>query len=180
MNAAGRTINAMHERLDGGKSAMPSMLATGHLDALAGKLPPNAPLLGLDLGARTIGVAISDTTRRIASPLKTISRKKFSADAREILAIAEPERTAAIILGLPLLMNGEEGPRAQSTRAFARNLARLTPLPIVFWDERFSTAAVERMLIDADRSRASRSRDVDKLAATYILQGALDYLADRQ
>jgi putative Holliday junction resolvase len=102
---------------------------------------------------------------------------KFSADARTILAIAESEKVAAIVLGLPLLMNGEEGRRAQSTRAFARSLARLTPLPIVFWDERLSTAAVERMLIGADRSRAKRARDVDKLAATYILQAALDYLA---
>lgn len=152
----------------------------GHrLDDLAQKLPRNAPLLGLDLGARTIGVAISDLTRRVASPLKTVARTNFSADAREILAIAEPEKAAAIVMGLPLLMNGEEGARAQSTRAFARNLARLTTIPIVFWDERLSTAAVERMLIAADRSRAKRARDVDKLAAAYILQGALDYL-DRQ
>jgi putative Holliday junction resolvase len=147
------------------------------LEEVAHAFPRKAPLLGLDLGTRTVGIAISDVTRRVASPLKTIARTRFSADARTILAIAESEKVAAIVLGLPLLMNGEEGRRAQSTRAFARSLARLTPLPIVFWDERLSTAAVERMLIGADRSRAKRARDVDKLAATYILQAALDYLA---
>jgi putative Holliday junction resolvase len=149
------------------------------IEDLAQSLPPRAPLLGLDLGTRTIGVAISDITRRIASPLTTIARQRFKADAGRILAIAEQEKAAAIILGLPLLMNGEEGRRAQATRAFARNLARLTPLPIGFWDERLSTAAVERLMIDADRSRAQRAREIDRLAATYILQGALDYLSGR-
>ena len=129
-------------------------MPSGHqLDDLASRLPPKAPLLGFDVGARTIGVAISDVTRRVASPLRTITRSRFQADAREILAIAEAENAAALVVGLPLLLNGEEGRRAQSTRAFARNLAGLGAPPIVFWDERFSTAAVERMLIGADRSR---------------------------
>ncbi len=150
------------------------------LETLANALPAGRPLLGLDLGTRTIGVAISDLTRQVASPLKTIARSKFSADARELLTIAGVENAAAFVVGLPLLMDGSEGKRAQSTRAFARNLSRLTPIPIVFWDERLSTAAVERMLIAADRSRAKRAKEVDKLAATFILQGALDYLAQRR
>ncbi len=153
---------------------------TRELDALAKTLPSGRPLMGLDLGTRTIGVAISDLTCQIASPLETIARSKFRADARALLTIAGSENAAALVLGLPLHMDGSEGKRAQSTRAFARNLARLTPLPIVFWDERLSTAAVERMLIGADRSRAKRAKDVDKLAATYILQGVLDYLAQRR
>ncbi len=140
-------------------------------------LPPQAPVIGLDLGTKTIGVAISDITRRIASPVETIARKKFTEDARRLLAIAAERKAGLFVLGLPLNMDGSEGPRAQSTRAFARNLARLTPLPIVFWDERLSTAAVERMLIGADTSRARRAEVVDKLAAAYILQSALDSLA---
>jgi putative Holliday junction resolvase len=149
------------------------------LEDLAQSLPHGAPLIGLDLGTRTIGIAISDITRRIASPLATITRQKFRVDASQILAIVEREKAAAIIVGLPLLMNGAEGRRAQATRAFARNLARLTPVPIRFWDERLSTFAVERLLIDADRSRAKRAREIDRLAATYILQGALDFLSGR-
>lgn len=139
-------------------------------------LPQRVPVLGLDLGTKTIGVAVSDLTRRIASPLETIARRKFSADAAHLLALAEREKAGLIVLGLPLNMDGTEGPRAQSTRAFARNLTKLTEIPIVFWDERLSTAAVERMLIDADRSRAKRAAVIDKLAATYILQSALDSL----
>lgn len=139
-------------------------------------LPAQAPLLGLDLGSKTIGVAVSDITRRIASPVETIARRKFTEDARRLLAIAGDRRAGLIVLGLPLNMDGSEGPRAQSTRAFARNLGKLTPLPILFWDERLSTAAVERMLIDADASRARRAQIVDKLAAAYILQSALDSL----
>ena len=139
-------------------------------------LPPKAPLIGLDLGSKTIGVAISDITRKIASPVETIARKKFTEDAKRLLAIAADRQAGIFVLGLPLNMDGSEGPRAQSTRAFARNLGKLTPLPIVFWDERLSTAAVERMLIGADTSRARRAEVVDKLAATYILQSALDSL----
>jgi putative Holliday junction resolvase len=133
--------------------------------------------MGLDLGTKTIGVAISDVTRQIATPMETLRRSKFSADAARLLALAAQENVGAIVLGLPVNMDGSEGPRAQSTRAFARNLAKLSPLPVVFWDERLSTAAVERMLIESDRSRAKRSRVVDKLAAAYILQGALDRLS---
>jgi putative Holliday junction resolvase len=144
-------------------------------EAIAGLLP-NAPIIGLDLGTKTIGVAISDITLRIASPIETIARKKFTEDARRLLAIAAERRAGLFVVGLPLNMDGSEGPRAQSTRAFARNLGKVTQLPIVFWDERLTTAAVERMLIEADTSRARRAEIVDKLAAAYILQSALDSL----
>jgi putative Holliday junction resolvase len=147
------------------------------IDELAPLLPPNGALVGLDLGTKTIGIAVSDVTRRIASPLETIRRTKFRADAARLLAIAAQRQAKAFVLGLPLNMDGIEGPRAQATRAFARNLAALTDLPIAFWDERLSTAAVERMLIGADASRARRAELVDKAAAAWILQGALDRLA---
>lgn len=133
-------------------------------------------LMGLDLGAKTIGVATSDRTRMIATPIETIARKKFTADAERLLAIIAAENIGLILLGLPVNMDGTEGPRCQSTRAFARNFARLSPVPIVFWDERLSTAAVERMLIAADASRAKRDQVIDKLAAAWILQAALDSL----
>ena len=139
-------------------------------------LPGQARLLGLDLGTKTIGLALSDVERRIASPLETIQRVKFGLDAAALLKIAEKHRVAALVIGLPLNMDGTEGPRAQSTRAFARNLVPLTALPIVFWDERLSTLAVTRTLLDADASRARRAAVVDKMAAAYILQGALDRL----
>ena len=147
------------------------------LESLGERLKPGQRLMGLDLGTKTIGIAISDVTRQIATPFETIRRSKFSADASNLLALAARENVGAFILGLPINMDGSEGPRAQSTRAFARNLAKLSPLPVIFWDERLSTAAVERMLIDSDRSRAKRGRIVDKLAAAYILQGALDRLS---
>lgn len=133
-------------------------------------------LMGLDLGSKTIGVATSDRTRSIATPVETVARSKFTRDAERLLAIAARENIGLIVLGLPINMDGSEGPRAQSTRAFARNLAKLSNLPIVFWDERLSTAAVERMLIAADTSRAKRDVVVDKLAAAWILQAALDSL----
>ena len=133
-------------------------------------------LMGLDLGAKTIGVATSDRTRMIATPIETIARKKFTADAERLLTIIAAENIGLILLGLPVNMDGTEGPRCQSTRAFARNFARLSPVPIVFWDERLSTAAVERMLIAADASRAKRDQVIDKLAAAWILQAALDSL----
>jgi len=133
-------------------------------------------LMGVDLGTKTIGLAISDIRRQIASPLTTLRRTKFASDAKEMLHLAEEHGVVAIVVGLPFNMDGSEGPRAQATRAFARNLASLTKLPIVFWDERLSTAAVTRTLIEADRSRARRAELVDKLAAAYILQGALDRL----
>jgi putative Holliday junction resolvase len=140
-------------------------------------LPRGARLLGLDLGTKTIGLALSDVERRIATPLETIRRTKFRADADALLGIATRQGAAVLVLGLPLNMDGSEGPRVQSTRAFARNLAALTPLPMLWWDERLSTAAVTRTLLDADASRARRDALVDKMAAAYILQGLLDRLA---
>jgi len=140
-------------------------------------LPAKAALIGIDLGTKTIGLALSDLTRRIASPLTVLSRNKFTADAAALLDLATKHAAAGLVLGLPLNMDGSEGPRAQSTRAFARNLAPRTSLPILFWDERLSTVAVTRTLIEADASRKRRGEVVDKLAAAYILQGALDRLA---
>lgn len=142
----------------------------------AASLPPLSRLMGLDLGSKTIGIATSDLTRQIATPVETIERKKFTADAARLLAIAARENIGLIVLGLPVNMDGSEGTRAQSTRAFARNLTKLTSIPIVFWDERLSSAAVERMLIAADASRAKRDAVIDKLAAAWILQAALDSL----
>jgi putative Holliday junction resolvase len=142
----------------------------------AGHLPPRGALLGLDLGSKTIGVAASDPDRRLAAPVETIKRKMFAADAERLLALAAERRAVGLVLGLPINMDGSEGPRAQSTRAFARNLAKLTELPIALWDERLSTAAVERELIAADASRSQRAAVIDAHAAAYILQGALDRL----
>lgn len=143
--------------------------------ALAG-LPAGIRLMGLDLGTKTIGIAISDRTRTIASPVETIARTKFTADATRLLDLAAKNGVGLLVVGLPVNMDGSEGPRAQSARAFVRSLARLSPLPAVFWDERLSTAAVERMMIEADASRARRAAVVDKLAAAWILQAALDSL----
>jgi putative Holliday junction resolvase len=143
----------------------------------ASHFPPRGALLGLDLGTKTIGVATSDAERRLATAVETIARKNFTADAKRLLALAIERRCVGFVLGLPLNMNGSEGPRAQSVRAFARNLAKLTDLPIALWDERLSTAAVERELIAADVSRSKRAAVIDQHAAAYILQGALDRLA---
>lgn len=140
-------------------------------------LPPRGALIGLDLGTKTIGVATSDPDRRLATGVETVARTNFSADAARIMSLAAERRAVAIVLGLPINMDGSEGPRAQSTRAFARNLARLTVMPIAFWDERLSTAAVERQLIAADASRGKRKAVIDEHAAIFILQGALDRLA---
>jgi len=139
-------------------------------------LPPAGKLLGLDLGTKTIGVAVSDALRYTATPLETIARTKFTVDAARLLELIADNKAVALVLGLPLNMDGSEGPRAQSTRAFARNLRQKTPLPIAFWDERLSTSAVTRMLIEADTRRDRRAEVVDKLAASYILQGYLDRL----
>lgn len=139
-------------------------------------LPPRGALLGLDLGTKTIGVAASDPDRRLSAGVETIARKTFTADATRLLALAAERNATGFVLGLPLNMDGTEGPRAQSTRAFARNLSRLTDLPIALWDERLSTVAVERELIAADASRAKRAAVIDQHAAAFILQGALDYL----
>jgi len=143
----------------------------------AALLPERGVLVGLDLGTKTIGVAASDPDRRIAAPVETIARKRFNLDAQRILALAAERRAAGLVLGLPVNMDGSEGPRAQSTRTFARNLAQLTDLPIALWDERLSTAAVERALIAADASRAKRKAVIDQHAAAYILQGVLDLLS---
>ena len=143
----------------------------------AALLAPGRALMGLDLGTRTIGVAVSDTWRRIASPLETVRRTKFGADAAALLALAAARGIGGLVLGLPRNMDGSEGPRAQSTRAFARNLAGLTELPITFWDERLSTVAAERALLEADASRKRRAEVIDHVAAGYILQGLLDRLA---
>ena len=130
--------------------------------------------MGLDLGTKTIGVAVSDRLLSSATPLHTIRRVKFSKDAEALLQIISDREIGAIILGLPRNMDGSEGPRCQSTRAFARNLARLTNLPIGYWDERLSTVAAERALLEADTSRKRRAKVIDHVAAGYILQGALD------
>ena len=146
------------------------------LRELAGRLAPGSRLLGLDVGAKTIGLALSDVTRSVATPLETIRRTKFQKDADALLAMLARFGIGGLVIGLPLNMDGSEGPRAQATRAFARNLAARTELPMAFWDERLSTAAVTRTLIEADASRARRAELVDKMAAAYILQGALDRL----
>jgi putative holliday junction resolvase len=140
-------------------------------------LPPKARLIGIDLGSKTIGLAISDVERRIASPLKTLPRGPFGVNAETLTTIFSEHEVAGIVLGLPLDLDGRDNPRAQSTRAFGRNLSTRTSLPIVLWDERFSTAVVTRSLIANDVSRAKRAQVVDKMAAAYILQGALDRLA---
>lgn len=147
------------------------------IEQLAAALPEKAALLGLDLGTKTIGLALSDLTRTIASPMQTIARRKFQADADQLLAVIQAHQIAAMILGLPLNMDGTEGRRCQSTRAFAANLVKRTDCPITFWDERLSTVAAERALIEADHSRARRKVLIDKVAAAIILQGALDRLA---
>jgi putative holliday junction resolvase len=146
------------------------------LDNPLAALPVSGKLLGLDLGTKTIGVAIADGMRYSATPLETIRRSKFTADAERLKQLIAENQAVGIVLGLPLNMDGSEGPRVQSTRAFARNLARLIDIPIVFWDERLSTSAVTRTLIEADVRRDKRAEVVDKLAASYILQGALERL----
>src|SRR5216110_1929406 len=144
---------------------------------IAPLLPARGPLIGLDLGTKTIGVAASDPDRRLATGVTTVTRKAFKADAEALLARAAERRAVGFVLGLPINMDGSEGPRAQSTRAFARNFSQLTGLPIALWDERLSTAAVERQLIAADASRSQRAEVIDEHAAIFILQGALDRLA---
>ena len=137
-------------------------------------LPHNRAICGLDLGDKTIGFAVSDLRRQVATPLLVIRRTKFTEDAARLLTLLAERNLAGIVLGLPLNMDGSEGPRVQSTRAFARNLTRLTDLPITYWDERLSTVAAERALLEADTSRRRRSQVIDQVAAGYILQGALD------
>ena len=144
------------------------------------ELPPQGALLGLDLGEKTVGVAVSDATRSIASPLELIRKTKFTAEAERLFKLIDERRATGIVIGLPVNMDGTEGARCQSNRAFARNLIRIRDLPIAFWDERMSSMAVNRMLIDeADVTRARRADLVDKAAAAWILQGALDRLRNR-
>jgi putative Holliday junction resolvase len=146
-------------------------------ESFVAEIPEMGALAGLDLGTVTIGVAISDVLRGVATPAETIKRKKFGIDAEKLLALTTKRLVTGLVLGLPRNMDGSEGPRAQATRAFARNLERLTPLPITFWDERLSTVAAERALLEADTSRKRRAEVIDHVAAGYILQGMLDRMA---
>jgi len=146
------------------------------VEAFARALPPGAPLIGIDLGTKTLGLALSDVTRTIASGLTTLARAKFAADAKALLALAERHGVGGLVVGMPFNLDGSEGPRVQATRAFTRNLSQLTALPILHWDERLSTAAAERALLEADTSRRRRAAVIDKVAATLILQSALDRL----
>jgi len=142
--------------------------------------PPDTPWMGLDLGEKTIGVAVSDSTRLIASPLELIRKSKFTQEAEQLFKLMAHRKVSALVIGLPANMDGTEGPRAQSCRAFARNLERLRPVNIAFWDERLSTSAVERFLIeDLDLNRKRRAQVVDRTAAAWILQGALDRVRDQ-
>ena len=145
-------------------------------EAFAAALPKGARLIGIDLGTKTLGLALSDVNRSIASGLTTLSRTRFAADAGKLLALAAEHGVGGFVLGLPFNLDGSQGPRVQATRAFARNLGKLTPLPILLWDERLTTAAAERVLLEADASRRRRAQVIDKVAATLILQGALDRL----
>jgi putative pre-16S rRNA nuclease len=147
------------------------------LAALRSALAPRQRLLGLDVGEKTIGLAISDSDFRVAAPVDTIQRTKFAADATRLAQLIAEREIGGLVIGLPINMDGSEGPRCQSVRQFATNLLQRMELPIAFWDERLSTAAVTRAMLDLDVSRASRARAVDKMAAAYILQGALDALA---
>jgi len=146
------------------------------IEAFSAHLPARGAVAGLDLGTKTLGVAVSDGMRSVATPLKTLKRTKFGRDADALNAILQERHIVALVIGLPRNMDGSEGPRAQSTRAFARNFAELYPLPIGFWDERLSTVAAEKALLEADTTRKRRAEVIDHVAASYILQGALDRL----
>ena len=146
------------------------------ISKFANELHPKNSLIGLDLGTKTIGVAVSDTILSVATPIKTIKRKKFSADADQLLRIISIKNCCGVVVGLPKNMDGSEGPRAQSTRAFARNFSAKAQLPITFWDERLSTVAAEKALLEADTTRKRRAEVIDHVAAAYILQGFLDRL----
>lgn len=146
------------------------------IDGFATAIRPHRPLIGLDLGTKTIGIAVSDSLRLSATPIETLKRVKFTTDAARLMELIDARDIGGIILGLPRNMDGSEGPRCQSTRAFARNLARICDLPLGFWDERLSTVAAEKALLEADTSRKRRAEVIDHVAASYILQGALDRL----
>lgn len=143
----------------------------------AKSLPQDRSIFGLDLGTKTIGVAVSDTGRIVASPLVTLKRKNFRQDAAKLLEIAAGREVAGMVIGLPINMDGSEGPRCQACRAFAGNLKRITDLPVTYWDERLSSVAAERALLEAGVSRKRRAEVIDKVAASYILQGALDHFS---
>lgn len=147
------------------------------IEDLATALLPNQAIAGLDLGTKTIGISVSDLGRRFATPREVIKRVKFGLDAEALLAVAEKERIAAFVIGLPINMDGSAGPRAQATRAFVHNMAQKTAIPFIYWDERLSTVAAERVLIEMDVSRKKRADRIDSAAASFILQGALDRLA---
>lgn len=152
-------------------------MITASVEEFMAALPPNRAIAGLDLGDKTIGVALSDLRRQVATPIEVIRREKFTLDAGRLLALLEARGAHGIVLGLPLNMDGSVGPRVQATQAFARNLEKLTQLPICYWDERLSTVAAERALLEADTSRKRRKEVIDQVAAGYILQGALDRMA---
>ncbi len=152
-------------------------MITDDITEFAAAVPALRPLIGLDLGTKTIGIAVSDTFRSVASPIETIKRTKFTADAQAVIAHITKRDIGGLVLGLPRNMDGTEGPRAQATRAFARNFDRLHTIPITFWDERLSTVAAEKALLEADTTRKRRSEVIDHVAASYILQGVLDRLA---
>lgn len=146
-------------------------------EAFAATLLPHARLLGLDVGDKTIGLALSDVMRSIATPLETIARSKFTKDMEHLKVVIAAHHVAGLVVGYPVNMDGSQGPRTQSTRTFVSNLQKHIDLPILFWDERLSTVAVQRTMLDADLSRERRAQLVDKLAASYMLQGCLDRLA---
>jgi len=151
-------------------------MITDDIAEFAQAVPPLSPLIGLDLGTKTIGIAISDTFLSVASPIDTIKRTKFTADAEAVIAYITSRNIGGLVLGLPRNMDGTEGPRCQATRAFARNFNSMRPIPITFWDERLSTVAAEKALLEADTTRKRRSEVIDHVAASYILQGTLDRL----
>ncbi|MCZ7485403.1 Holliday junction resolvase RuvX [Rhizobium rhizogenes] len=152
-------------------------MATLTIEELAETLQPAQAIAGLDLGTKTIGLAMSDLSRRFATPRPVIKRVKFTQDAEVLLAFAEKEKVTAFIIGLPMNMDGSAGPRVQATRAFVRTMSEKTALPFIFWDERLSTVAAERALLEMDVSRAKRAERIDSAAASFILQGALDRLS---
>lgn len=152
-------------------------MITDDITVFAAALPALSPLIGLDLGTKTIGIAVSDTFMSVATPLETIKRKKFSIDAEGVIKIIKARNISGMVLGLPRNMDGSEGPRCQATRAFARNFERIHDMPITFWDERLSTVAAEKALLEADTTRKRRAEVIDHVAASYILQGTLDRLA---
>ena len=153
------------------------MILTDDIHEFLAALPRHGAIAGLDLGTKTIGVAVSDLMRSIGTPLSTVKRTKFTQDAEALVEILKARQIVGLVLGLPRNMDGSEGPRCQSTRAFARNFTKIMPLPLIFWDERLSTVAAERALLEADTSRKRRAEVVDHVAAGYILQGVLDRLA---